>query len=156
MDIQIKGQAGEDLLPIISSIIDNTLPLVSNLSNLSRVLYEGFRHISWAGFYIADESGKTLYLGPYQGPIACTKIPFSKGVCGAAASSKTTILVDNVHEFPGHIACSSSTNSEIVVPIIKNDIVVGVIDLDSEMLSNFTQADALVLEKIAMSISQLF
>ena len=146
----------QSLLEIVSCLIDKELPLVSNLANLSRALFDGFKGVSWAGFYLANSEGDTLYLGPYQGPLACTVIPFSKGVCGHCATSKKTVLVEDVHSFNGHIACSLLTNSEIVTPIIKDDRVVAVIDLDSNNFANFTPEDASLLEEVASVISKLF
>ena len=137
-------------------LIDESLPQVSNLANLSRALFDGFVGVSWAGFYLADEEGTTLYLGPYQGPLACTTIPFSKGVCGHCATTGKTVLAEDVHSFPGHIACSSLTNSELVVPVLKSGKTVAVIDLDSNNLSNFTDDDARALEEVASIISGLF
>lgn len=144
------------LISNVKSLIDKNIPLVSNLSNLSRVIYESFENTSWCGFYITDSTKDVLYLGPYQGPLACTIIPIGKGVCGVSAKSKETQLVDNVHEYPGHIACSSSTNSEIVVPVIKNNMVVAVIDLDSDLFANYTTKDRELLEEVASIISELF
>lgn len=144
------------LISNVKSLIDKNIPLVSNLSNLSRVIYESFENTSWCGFYITDSTKNVLYLGPYQGPLACTIIPIGKGVCGVSAESKETQLVDNVHEYPGHIACSSSTNSEIVVPVIKNNRVVAVIDLDSDLFANYTTQDQKLLEEVARIISVLF
>lgn len=144
------------LISNVKSLIDKNIPLVSNLSNLSRVIYESFENTSWCGFYITDSTKNVLYLGPYQGPLACTIIPIGKGVCGVSAESKETQLVDNVHEYPGHIACSSSTNSEIVVPVIKNNRVVAVIDLDSDLFANYTTQDQKLLEEVASIISELF
>lgn len=144
------------LISNVKSLIDKNIPLVSNLSNLSRVIYESFENTSWCGFYITDSTKDVLYLGPYQGPLACTIIPIGKGVCGVSAESKETQLVDNVHEYPGHIACSSSTNSEIVVPVIKNNRVVAVIDLDSDLFANYTTQDQKLLEEVASVISELF
>lgn len=144
------------LISNVKSLIDKNIPLVSNLSNLSRVIYESFENTSWCGFYITDSTKNVLYLGPYQGPLACTIIPIGKGVCGVSVESKETQLVDNVHEYPGHIACSSSTNSEIVVPVIKNNRVVAVIDLDSDLFANYTTQDQKLLEEVASIISELF
>ena len=146
----------QSLLEFVNCLIDKEIPLVSNLANLSRALFDGFKGVSWAGFYLANQKGDTLYLGPYQGPLACTTIAFSKGVCGYCATTQKTVLVDDVHSFEGHIACSSLTNSEIVVPIIKDGEVVAVIDLDSNNFANFTKDDASILEDIALIISELF
>ena len=136
----------------IKGVIDPSLPLMSNLSNISSILY-GLDDVNWAGFYLSNQ--EYLYLGPFQGEVACTKIPFNKGVCGAAFTKKITIIVDNVNEFKGHIACSSKSKSEIVTPIIKDNIVVGVIDIDSPIYSRFSQEEQELLENIAKIISEL-
>ena len=137
----------------IKAIIDDKIPLVSNLSNVSAILNE-MEDINWCGFYLAKD--ETLYLGPFQGEVACTTIPFGKGVCGTAAQTKKTLIVDNVLEFKGHIACSSKSRSEIVTPIIKGDTVVGVIDIDSPSFSRFNKDDQDLLEEVARNISILF
>lgn len=137
----------------IKAIIDDKIPLVSNLSNVSAILNE-MEDINWCGFYLAKD--ETLYLGPFQGEVACTTIPFGKGVCGTAAQTKKTLIVDNVLEFKGHIACSSKSRSEIVTPIIKNDKVVGVIDIDSPSFSRFNGNDKDLLEEVASELTKLF
>ena len=140
----------------VNHVIDKNLPLVSNLSNVSSVIKKYFKNTSWAGFYISDEKQEVLYLGPFQGSLACTIIPFNKGVCGKSAYLRKTLIVDNVLEFEGHIACSSSSRSEIVVPIIKENKVLGVIDLDSDLYSNYSLSDQELLEKCAEILSDLF
>ena len=137
----------------IKAIIDDKIPLVSNLSNVSAILNE-MEDINWCGFYLAKD--ETLYLGPFQGEVACTTIPFGKGVCGTAAQTKKTLIVDNVLEFKGHIACSSKSRSEIVTPIIKGDTVVGVIDIDSPSFSRFNKKDQDLLEEVARKLAILF
>ena len=137
----------------IKAIIDKNIPLVSNLANISAILNE-MEDINWCGFYLAKDN--KLYLGPFQGELACTIIPFGKGVCGTAAIEKKTLIVDNVLEFKGHIACSSKSRSEIVTPIIKGGSVVGVIDIDSPSFSRFKEEDKNVLEKIANDVAVLF
>ena len=146
----------ESLVDNVKAIIDKDIPLVSNLSNLSRLIYESIPNTSWCGFYLSLEDKDELYLGPYQGPIACTLIKYGRGVCGTCALEKKTQLVSNVHECKNHIACSSKTNSEIVVPIIKENKVVGVIDLDSEEFNNFTLEHQKVLEEVSDIIKDLF
>ncbi len=143
-----------DLIKTALSLIDEELPLVSNLSNISSLLKAAFNNTSWAGFYLVHDN--TLYLGPFQGSIACTVIPCGKGVCGTALKEQKTIIVSNVHEYPNHIACSSKTNSEMVVPMIKDNIVVGVIDLDSEEFDNYHEDDKIILEELANILSKLF
>ena len=137
----------------IKAITDKEFPLVSNLANASAVLAE-MHDINWCGFYIAD--GDTLYVGPFQGDPACVKIPFGKGVCGTAAINAQTVIVEDVHKFPGHIACSELSASEIVVPIIKDGKCLAVIDIDSPLLSRFDESDAKELEEIAEHLKSLF
>ena len=119
---------------------------ITSLSNMSALIFNTMPEVSWAGFYLVKE-GK-LILGPIQGKIACTEINFGKGVCGTTAVKKETIIVKNVHEFPGHIACDSESNSEIVVPIFKNRELYGVLDLDSKKLQRFDEKDKKLLESL--------
>ena len=137
----------------IKEIIDPSLPLISNLSNASSVL-NSLDNINWCGFYLL--SGDRLFLGPFQGEVACTIIPLDKGVCGYAASNKKTVIVDDVNKFPGHIACSSLSKSEIVTPIIKDNEVKAVIDIDSPIYNRFTNEDKELLEEIASVLKELF
>lgn len=126
------------LIPQIKALIGNECDSVANLANISAALKEAFQFF-WVGFYLVKEN--ELVLGPFQGPIACTRIQIGRGVCGTAWGKAQTIVVDNVEEFPGHIACSSISKSEIVVPIIKNNIVIGVLDVDSDELATFDAID---------------
>ncbi len=144
------------LSTLVKSVITKELPIVASLANVSRLIMDYFPNTAWSGFYLTDDSGTNLYLGPFQGAKATMLIPFGNGVCGACASTKQSQLVPNVHEFEGHIACSLSSNSEVVVPIIKNDKVVGVIDLDSDLYDNYTVEDVKVLEAVAEILSELF
>ena len=139
---------------IILSIIDKKYPLVTNLANVSAILKTSFKNTSWTGFYLVQDN--TLFLGPFQGEVACSVIEIGKGVCGTAFEIKETIIVDNVLEFKGHIACSSKSRSEIVTPIIKKNKVVAVIDLDSDLFNNYTKEDQLSLEKISTILATLF
>ena len=141
------------LIEQVKAIIDKDLPLVSNLSNVSAVLNQ-LDNINWCGFYL--RKGDYLYLGPFQGDVACTRIPLGKGVCGTAAERKETIVVPNVNEFPGHIACSSLSKSEIVVPIIKGCDVKGVIDIDAPIYDRFNKDDKAMLVQVALLLSELF
>ena len=124
---------------------------VANLANASALIWQCLTDINWAGFYILD--GDTLILGPFQGKPACIEIPVGKGVCGTAVAESKTQLVSDVHAFPGHIACDSASNSEIVVPIHKNGQIWGVLDIDSPSLQRFTEEDRIGLEKVAEIIS---
>jgi len=143
----------ELLLKQIESIVNPKLPLYTNLANVSAVLAK-LDNINWAGFYIVKDD--SLYLGPFQGDVACTIISKGKGVCGTSFANKETIIVDDVNKFPGHIACSSLSKSEIVVPIIKDGNIVAVIDIDSPIYSRFVDKEKAFLEKIASIISKLF
>ena len=143
----------KSLLAQIKSIIDPSLPLVSNLSNVAALLFK-MENINWAGFYLLDKD--RLYLGPFQGDVACTIIPLGKGVCGSSASKKETIIVDDVNTFIGHIACSSLSKSEIVVPIIKNSDVKAVIDIDSPLFSRFSNIEKEFLEEVSKLLTPLF
>ena len=140
------------LLKQIESIIDKNIPLVSNLANVAAILYT-MEDINWAGFYLLDID--RLILGPFQGEVECTIIPLDKGVCGAAASKKETIIVDDVNTFKGHIACSNKSKSEIVVPILKGNQLIGVIDIDSPIYSRFTSVEKEFLETVSSLIAAL-
>lgn len=120
--------------------------LVSNLSNFTAAIKGTFEKVSWVGFYLFD--GKKLYLGPFQGKVACTNIEIGKGVCGTSAAKRETLIVPDVNKFPGHIACDSSSKSEIVVPLVQNDRLLGVIDLDSHEYNSFGKTDKEYLEEI--------
>lgn len=137
----------------IELLVDKSLPLYSNLSNVSAVLNQ-MEDINWCGFYLVN--GNTLYLGPFQGEVACTTIECGKGVCGTSFKNKETIIVDDVSKFEGHIACSTKSKSEIVVPIIKDNVVKGVIDIDSPKLSRFTSKEKDFLTKVASLLENLF
>lgn len=117
---------------------------VANLANASALIFDSLDRLNWAGFYIL--SGDTLILGPFQGKPACIEIPIGRGVCGTAVKEDRTILVDDVHKFPGHIACDSASNSEIVIPIRNRGAIFGVLDIDSPYLSRFTEKDRIGLE----------
>ena len=142
--------AAEDLYPLLkeqlqSLVMGVTYP-VANLANASALLNQALRDINWVGFYLCQD-GK-LVLGPFQGKTACIEIPFGRGVCGTAAQKDKTQLVVDVHQFPGHIACDSASNSEIVIPLHKNGKVAAVLDIDSPLIGRFTQADKAGLESL--------
>ncbi|RUO38837.1 GAF domain-containing protein [Aliidiomarina shirensis] len=113
--------------------------LIANLANISAVLFDQLDNLNWLGFYLAE--GEELVLGPFQGKVACVRIPFGKGVCGTAASSQTIQRIADVHEFPGHIACDAASNSEIVLPIVVDGKTVAVLDIDSPITNRFTDID---------------
>ncbi len=148
-DLQIaKGSKEEqylNLLPQIKGLLHGEDDLVANLANICAALKEQFGFF-WVGFYLIKN--EELVLGPFQGPVACTRIKKGRGVCGAAWERSEILVVPDVEKFPGHIACSSISKSEIVLPIRKNNEVVGVLDVDSELLNHFDQTDAEYLEKI--------
>ena len=126
--------------------------LISFLSNVTAVLKENIRYINWVGFYFYN--GTELVLGPFQGLIACNPIQTNKGVCGASFTSREILIVPDVHKFEGHIACDSNSKSEIVLPLIYNDICYGVLDIDSPIENRFTKSDAIILDEIANIISR--
>ena len=138
----------------ISALIDKDLPLISNLSNLSACLNSLLDNINWVGFYLKDNKG--LYLGPFQGEVACYRIPFHKGVCGECLDKKETIVVDDVLIYPNHIACSAKSRSEIVIPLFKDDEVVALLDIDAPIKGRFSNKDKEELEKVAREIEVLF
>lgn len=135
-----------DLLEKQLSALVADCPPVSALSNAASLLWEALDDINWAGFYLLKED--TLHLGPFQGKTACTLIPVGRGVCGAAAASRQIQLVRDVHQFPGHIACDSASNSEIVLPLIKDEILLGVMDIDAPIFERFTETDAKGLKQL--------
>ncbi|HEY7751026.1 MAG TPA: GAF domain-containing protein [Ignavibacteriaceae bacterium] len=141
----------ELLIKQVRSLLTKDENVLSNLSNLTAIIKQTFDKISWVGFYLFD--GQKLYLGPFQGKIACTQIEIGKGVCGTAAKRKETIIVRDVEKFPGHIACDAESKSEIVVPIIVNDKLYGVLDLDSTSLNSFGETDKKYLEEICDFLS---
>lgn len=148
-----KDQKYLELLPQIKGLISGETNLVANLANIAAALRQTFGFF-WVGFYIIEND--ELVLGPFQGDIACTRIAKGKGVCGTSWEQKRTILVDDVELFPGHIACSSLSKSEIVVPIMVEGKVVGVLDVDSDRMADFTETDKIYLEKLALLVADLF
>ncbi|HSK70768.1 MAG TPA: GAF domain-containing protein [Pyrinomonadaceae bacterium] len=136
----------DEIAPQIESLVEGEKDLIANLANTTAVLKEAFGFF-WVGFYLVKEN--QLVLGPFQGTLACTRIDFDKGVCGHAYKTRETVIVPNVDEFPGHIACSSASKSEIVLPIFdKSGEVFGVLDVDSDKLNDFSKKDAEGLQKI--------
>lgn len=147
-----KKERYATLIPQIESLVEGEPDIVANLSNIAAALKQTMNFF-WVGFYIVKND--QLVLGPFQGPIACTRINFGKGVCGTAWKEKKTILVPNVDEFPGHIACSSASKSEIVLPAFKNEEVALVLDVDSDVLNDFDDTDRESLEKVMRIIGKL-
>ena len=143
----------DSLLPQIEALVSGEPSLIANLANTAAALKEAF-NFWWVGFYLVE--GEELVLGPFQGPVACTRIARGKGVCGSAWEQAKTLLVDDVEQFPGHIACSSASRSEIVVPIIFDGDVVAVLDVDSDKLADFSQVDGAALKSLATLLSPLF
>ena len=141
-----KIEKYQTLLPQIESLVAGEMDMIANMANVAAALHEAFG-FWWTGFYRVES--QQLVLGPFQGPIACTRIPYGKGVCGTAWQRAETVIVPNVHEFAGHIACSSASNSEIVVPLVRNNQVIAVLDIDSKDFNTFDETDQLYLEKIA-------
>ena len=148
-DLQVingsKEEQYKNLLPQIQGLLQGEDDLVANLANISAALKEQFGFF-WVGFYLIKN--EELVLGPFQGPVACTRIKKGRGVCGAAWERNEILVVPDVEKFPGHIACSSISKSEIVVPLKNSNVIVGVLDVDSEFLDHFDQTDAIYLEKI--------
>lgn len=140
-----KVELYEQTYKVVQSLLSNETDEIANMANVSAVIKDTF-HFWWVGFYRV--SGNELILGPFQGPLACTRIKKGKGVCGTSWAQESTIVVPDVEEFPGHIACSSESKSEIVIPVWKNNAVSAVLDIDSEFLSTFDETDKVWLEKI--------
>lgn len=156
-DLLIAKGTKEDqykaLLPQIEGLIMGEMDLIANLANVAAALKEQFNWF-WVGFYLVKKDD--LVLGPFQGPVACTRIKSGRGVCGTSWAKAKTIIVPNVEEFKGHIACSSASKSEIVVPLFKDEEVVGVLDVDSDTLNSFDETDRHFLEKITRMVEAFF
>lgn len=152
-DLQIiegdKKEIYESLLPQIEALIAGETDAVANMANVAAALKQAFDFF-WVGFYIVKDD--VLVLGPFQGPVACTRIRYGKGVCGTAWQEARTLVVPDVDQFPGHIVCSSASKSEIVIPIRQNGKVTGVLDIDSDTLNTFDETDKMYLEKLAEGI----
>ena len=143
-----------ELIPQIEALVSGEADLIANLANIAAVLKEAFGFF-WVGFYLKKD--EQLVLGPFQGPLACTRINFGEGVCGHAYTTRQTVIVPNVDEFPGHIVCSSAARSEIVVPVFDNKgDVAAVLDVDSDKLDDFSNVDELGLGKITNMITSMF
>lgn len=147
-----KKEIYKTLIPQLEALVGDESDLIANLSNIAAALRQSMNFF-WVGFYLVKND--QLVLGPFQGPIACTRINFGKGVCGTSWKEQKTILVPNVDEFPGHIACSSASKSEIVLPAFKNGKVALVLDVDSDKLNDFDSADQQALEKVMRIIERV-
>ncbi len=148
-----RAQRYAELLPQIEAVIAPETDLIANLANVAAMLKEGLGFL-WIGFYrrIGDE----LVLGPFQGPLACTRIALDRGVCGAAATRQETLIVPNVHEFPGHIACSSHSQAEIVLPLVIEGRTELLLDIDSDQLDDFSEVDRVALEQVMAGLARHF
>ena len=144
-----KAEKYRELLPQLHALVDTEVNRIANLANIAAALKQTFNFF-WVGFYLVEED--ELVLGPFQGPIACTRIRFGKGVCGTAWKEERTLIVPDVEQFPGHIACSSDSKSEILVPVKRQGEVIGVLDIDSDALNSFDETDARFLEEICTYI----
>lgn len=154
MTFQIEHRASNSRAELYShmsaqlrSLLESESDFIANAANFSSLLYNSLPDVNWVGFYLLKNN--ELVLGPFQGQPACVRIAIGKGVCGTAAELRQTVVVENVHEFPGHIACDSASNSEIVVPLIKGGQLIGVLDLDSPSLARFDDEDAKGLNELA-------
>jgi len=146
-DMSSKPELYANLQLQLRSLLEGERDFIANAANFAALLYHSVPDLNWAGLYL--RKGNELVLGPFQGQPACVRIAIGKGVCGTAAEQQQTILVDNVHEFPGHIACDSASNSEIVVPLLVQEDLIGVLDLDSPSLARFDDEDAKGLNELA-------
>lgn len=147
-----KKQEYDTVLLAVKGLVEDRQLPISLYANVSALLKQTLSDVSWVGFYLFN--GTALYLGPFQGKVACVDIPLNRGVCGLAARTQKTVVVADVHQFPGHIACDEGSNSEIVIPIVKNNQLIGVLDIDSYSLSRFDEVDLTYLEKFTKIIAQ--
>lgn len=152
IDTSNKESFYKQFMPYIEAVVEGEYDMIANMANISALLFHMMPDVNWAGFYIYKED--QLVLGPFQGLPACIRIPMGKGVCGTAAATRETQLVEDVHQFPGHIACDGDTNSEIVIPIIINDHLRGVLDIDSPVLNRFDDVDKRYLEQCVQLLTQ--
>ena len=143
----MKEQQYSQLIAQAKSLVSGERDLIANMANISALLFNNLEEVNWAGFYLYKED--QLVLGPFQGQPACIRIPLGKGVCGTSASTRTVQRITDVHQFEGHIACDAASNSEIVVPLVLNDTLIGVLDIDSPVFERFTEEDEKGLIEIA-------
>ncbi|ROL66581.1 GAF domain-containing protein [Pseudomonas vranovensis] len=148
LNATVEGLQGYGLLAAqLEALLADERDFIANAAQFSAFLYSQVEDLNWAGFYL--NRNEQLLLGPFQGQVACVRIPFGRGVCGAAAASRETQRVEDVHAFPGHIACDSASNSELVIPLVKDGRLIGVLDLDSPKLARFSEVDQAGLEGLA-------
>jgi GAF domain-containing protein len=138
----------EELAASLESLLAGEPDLIASAANMSSLLYWSLPDLNWVGLYLVDRASGDLLVGPFQGKPACVRIPLGRGVCGTAAAERRTVVVRDVHAFPGHIACDSASNSEIVVPVLRGETLVGVLDLDSPLVARFDEDDARGLERL--------
>ena len=150
-DLMNKIEKYKTIFEQIKAVVEDEDDVIANMANMSAMLHETFG-FWWTGFYRVDLESAQLVLSPFQGPVACTRIAFGKGVCGTAWERRSTVVVPDVHQFPGHIACSSASNSEIVVPVFRNEEVVAVLDIDSTDFNTFDDTVIEWLERIVSLI----
>lgn len=151
-----KQERYSEVLSQVEALMKDENNLIANLSNVVSLLKYSFDYYLWVGFYFYDSVKNNLVLGPFQGRIACTRIEIGKGVCGTAFKNGETLVVNDVNNFPGHIFCDSSSKSEIVVPVFRNDKIVGVLDVDSAVYSSFDDVDRKYLNELSLIISRIF
>ena len=142
----------DELVDAVESVIGTERDLIANMANASAMIFEAVPDLNWAGFYLFKDG--ELVLGPFQGRLACTRIPLGKGVCGTAAAKRETIMVEDVHAFPGHIACDAASASEIVVPVLDGDTLIGVLDIDSPLRGRFSAREQAVMEAVARCVAR--
>ncbi|CAH0346854.1 GAF domain-containing protein [Bacillus sp. CECT 9360] len=140
-----KEEKYQLLFKQLAALVEDETNMIANLSNASALLNHFLEDVNWVGFYLAEDDG--LVLGPFQGLPACIRIPFGKGVCGTSAAERRTLRVEDVHQFPGHIACDAASQSEIVVPVLKGGNLIGVLDIDSPIKNRFDETDQKMLEE---------
>lgn len=148
-DFRDKDADYASLAEELSGLLAGEPDIIANAANTSALLFDALPNINWAGFYFLRPDATELVVGPFQGKPACVRIPLGKGVCGTAAATRKTIVVRDVHEFPGHIACDAASRSEIVIPLLQGERLLGVLDIDSPSVARFDDADRRGLERLA-------
>ena len=144
--------AQDDLIDALRGVLEGETDLIANAANTTALLFERLPEVNWAGFYFLR--GEELVLGPFQGRVACVRIAIGQGVCGTAAARRESVVVADVHAFPGHIACDAASRSEIVVPLLRDGRLLGVLDIDSPVPARFTEADRVLCEQVAALLMQ--